>query len=87
MKALTLAQPWPLAFRVGKRLENRSWAPDAASLPCWVALHGGVIPTRDIRKVDPDAWLTKHARPLDSLTFGDDQPELFDGCGSGVCWT
>jgi hypothetical protein len=43
---------------------------------------------RDIQSRDPHAWLTKHARPLETLTFGDDQPELFPvGCGEGVCWT
>lgn len=50
MKALTLAQPWPLGFRVGKRLENRTWEPQRAMLSHWIALHGGVIPTSGQRR-------------------------------------
>lgn len=42
---------------------------------------------REIRVTDPHAWLTKHAKPIETLSFGDDQSGLFDGCGSGVCWT
>lgn len=43
---------------------------------------------REIQTLDSDAWLTKHAQPLETLNFGDDQNELFgNGCGSGLCWT
>lgn len=45
MKALTLAQPWPLAFTVGKRLENRTWEPPRSMIGEWIALHGGKVPT------------------------------------------
>lgn len=38
---LTIAQPWPWAFSLGKRVENRSWAPPRSMLGQKIALHGG----------------------------------------------
>lgn len=43
MRALTLRQPWAYAMvRLGKRIENRSWAPGRVMLGHWIAIHAGV---------------------------------------------
>lgn len=41
LKCLTLAQPWPAAFELGKRVENRDWKPSISQTTGWIALHGG----------------------------------------------
>lgn len=44
LRAITLIQPWATAFtQLGKRLENRSWAPTPDTLVPgeWLALHAG----------------------------------------------
>ncbi|MFC3833342.1 MULTISPECIES: hypothetical protein [Deinococcus] len=40
--ALTLHQPWATAVAVlGKRIENRSWAPPRRAVGQWIAIHAG----------------------------------------------
>lgn len=49
MRALTLKHPWPWAIcRLGKRIENRTWAPSQGLLKQgeWFAIHAGQIPRR-----------------------------------------
>jgi len=46
MKALTLKHPWPFAICfLGKRIENRTWAPPRDLLGQRIAIHGGKMPT------------------------------------------
>lgn len=45
LRAITLIQPWATAFtQLGKRLENRGWAPTPDTLVPgeWLALHAGL---------------------------------------------
>lgn len=50
MRALTLRAPWPWAFRLGKRIENRTWFPSNAKGQIRpgerFALHGGAWPKK-----------------------------------------
>ncbi len=42
LQALTLIQPWAHAIAyLGKRIENRTWAPPAHLLGRWIAIHAG----------------------------------------------
>lgn len=45
---------------------------------------------REIRKHDPDVWLTDQAVPIDQASFGDEQEVLFGldrgACNSGMCF-
>lgn len=42
MKALTLHRPWPWAiFHSTKEIENRTWAPPAAMVGRFIAIHAG----------------------------------------------
>ena len=41
VRGLTLWRPWPWAFHVGKRVENRTWALPRNLQGCWLALHAG----------------------------------------------
>ena len=41
MKALTVAQPFPLKFEVGSLVENRNWLPPENIIGQYIALHGG----------------------------------------------
>lgn len=42
MKALTLHRPWPWAIiHLGKRVENRSWAPPSSLIGQRIAIHAG----------------------------------------------
>lgn len=54
MLALTLQSPWPFAFTdLGKRIENRPWAPspDRLAVGGTFALHGGKTPTPAVQEV------------------------------------
>lgn len=54
MLALTLQTPWPFAFTdLGKRIENRPWAPRPSRLRPGdtFALHGGKTPGEDIQRM------------------------------------
>ncbi|MDR6219039.1 hypothetical protein [Deinococcus soli (ex Cha et al. 2016)] len=43
--ALTLLHPWPFAItRLGKNIENRSWAPPPWLIGRLIAIHGGAVP-------------------------------------------
>lgn len=45
LKALTLLHPWPYAItQLGKRIENRTWAPSILKKGDWFALHGAGPP-------------------------------------------
>ncbi len=42
LQALTLTQPWAHAIaHLGKRIENRTWAPPTRMLGRWMAIHAG----------------------------------------------
>jgi hypothetical protein len=42
MKSITLQRPWPFAItHLGKRIENRSWAPWPALIGTRIAIHAG----------------------------------------------
>lgn len=46
LKALTILHPWPYAItQLGKRIENRTWAPSCLKKGDRFALHGAVPPT------------------------------------------
>jgi hypothetical protein len=42
---------------------------------------------REIQEIDPDVWLTKHAKPIGSVDFTSAQLDMFEhGCESGQCF-
>lgn len=41
IRGLTLARPWPFAYRHGMRMENRSWRPSRELVGAYFALHAG----------------------------------------------
>ncbi len=66
MKALTIYQPWAHAIAyLGKRIENRTWAPPISSLGRRIAIHAG-------KTIQPEVveWLI-----LDGFLEDDFQPQ------------
>jgi len=41
IRGLTLARPWPFAYKHGLRIENRSWRPSRELVGAYFALHAG----------------------------------------------
>lgn len=54
IRALTLAQPWPVAFDLGKDIENREWAPWTSVLGHYIALHGGARKSAEVARYDSE---------------------------------
>lgn len=52
IRGLSLSRPWPDAFRLGKRIENRTWRPPASMQGQWLALHASKSWSDDDR-----AWI------------------------------
>jgi hypothetical protein len=42
---------------------------------------------REIQAIDADQYLHRAGRPLDTVNLNETQQDLFDSCGSGMCFT
>jgi len=85
-------------------VESLGW-PSPPRSSCWMCPNHGLDEWRDIqrsedwqkvvefdreiRKTDPDVWLTREMIPMDQADFTDPNLDLFrdSGCESGVCFT
>lgn len=89
-RVIIASMGWPEApkstCRMCPNLTDKQWAEIKADDPEDFALTAQM--ERDLREKNPHIWLHKSTQPIETVDFANsNQPELFDGCDSGMCWT